>query len=499
MKVVLISMPDVIPIVIHEMALHMPNHGIACMGGNVDEEHEVALIDLVRKRSSISAYLTKTLKRITPDLVGLSAMTWQYPTCLALIGLIKSILPHVKIAVGGYHATLMSREMAASPESKEIDFIIRGEGEEPFRRLVNALAGKDGLETIPSLSYKQDGTWVHNDQGPLSDLSCLKLPIRDHRRKTCGYHFMYSRIEVMETSRGCTRNCNFCSISHMYGRSYRTYPIERIIADLDDIYFNKKTRLIFIADDNMVLNPKWVMSVCDAIIQRKYQNLKLVVQADCISVAGNEAMVKKMSEAGFRGVFLGIENVSSHNLRTMEKADIVEAAKRAIENCHRYGIMVIGGLIFGLPDDDEEAIRKNYQFLNDLEADASYCQMLTPYPKTKLREYLISEGLVTNHDRYERYSGFWANVKTRHLESDQLQYAFWYYRQTALGWWKPSAFAGKQGRLWTSFWTHVVKPVMKFSTDRQTRKIGWEGQYQRYLRRLEKMNRFPDLERFRGK
>jgi coenzyme F420-reducing hydrogenase gamma subunit len=68
MKVVLISMPDVIPIVIHEMALHMPNHGIACIGGNVDEEHEVALIDLVRKRSSISAYLTKTLKRITPDL-----------------------------------------------------------------------------------------------------------------------------------------------------------------------------------------------------------------------------------------------------------------------------------------------------------------------------------------------------------------------------------------------------------------------------------------------
>lgn len=68
MKVVLISMPDVIPIVIHEMALHMPNHGIACIGGNVDEEHEVALIDLVRKRSSICAYLTKTLKRITPDL-----------------------------------------------------------------------------------------------------------------------------------------------------------------------------------------------------------------------------------------------------------------------------------------------------------------------------------------------------------------------------------------------------------------------------------------------
>lgn len=497
MKVVLISMPDVIPIVIHEMALHMPNHGIACIGGNVDEGHEVYLIDLVRKRNNISTYLTKTLKRINPDLVGLSAMTWQYPTALTLIGLIKSILPHVKIAVGGYHATLMSEEIASSPQGDGIDFIIKGEGEEVFRRLVNALAGTDRLEVIPSLSYKQDGGWVHNKRGPLNDLSHLKPPIRDHRRLTGGYHFMYSRIEVMETSRGCTRNCNFCSINHMYGRSYRTYPIERIVADLDDIYFNKGTRLIFIADDNMVLNPKWVMSVCDAIIQRQYRNLKLVVQADCISMAQNEAMVKKMSEAGFRIVFLGIENVSSHNLRTMEKADVVKEAKRAIENCHRHGIMVIGGLIFGLPDDDEEAIRKNYQFINDLELDASYCQMLTPYPKTKLREYLIGEGLVTNYDHYELYSGLWANVKTRHLESDHLQYAFWYNRETTLGWWKPSAFAGKQGRLWISFWTYMVQPVMKFFTDRQILRIGWEERYQRYIRRLEMMNRFDDLEMFR--
>ncbi|MBI4633663.1 MAG: B12-binding domain-containing radical SAM protein [Deltaproteobacteria bacterium] len=496
MKVVLISMPDVVPIIIHEMAIHMPNHGIACIGGNIDAGHEVYLIDLVRKRNSISAYLTKTLKKIKPDLIGLSAMTWQYPTCLALIGLIKHILPRVKIAVGGYHATLMHREMTASPESQNVDFIVRGEGEEAFRRLVNALAGTDRLDAVPSLSYKRDGQWVHNEQCPLCDLSRLKPPIRDRRRLTSGYHFMYSRIEVMETSRGCTRNCSFCSINHMYGRSYRTYPIERILADLDDIYFNRKTKLIFITDDNMVLNPKWVMNVCDAIIQRNYKNLHLVVQADCISMACNEAMVEKMAQAGFRTVFLGIENASSQNLRTMEKADVVKEARRAVENCQRNGIMVIGGLIFGLPDDDEEAIRRNYQFLIDLEVDASYCQMLSPFPKTKLREHLISEGLVVNTDHYERYNGLWANVKTRHLDADQLQYAFWHARQTVLGWWKPSTFVTRQGRLWTSIWMYLVKPVMKFFVDRQIRKIGWEGRYQRDIHRLERMNHFDDLQAF---
>jgi anaerobic magnesium-protoporphyrin IX monomethyl ester cyclase len=410
-----------------------------------------------------------------------------------VIRFIKGILPDARIAIGGYHATLMHCEIAASPESETIDFIIRGEGEEPFRRLVNVLSGTDRLEAIPSLSYRRNGEWVHNERGELSDLSRLKPPIRDRRRLTGGYHFMYSRIEVMETSRGCTRNCNFCSISHMYGRSYRTYPIERILADLDDIYHRCRTRLVFITDDNMVLNPKWVMTLCDAIIARKYRNLKLVVQADCVSVARNEAMVAKMAEAGFRSIFLGIESASSSNLRTMEKGDIGKEAKRAVEICHRHGIMVIGGLIFGMPDDDEESIRKNYQFLRDLEADVSYCQILTPYPKTRLREFLTAEGLVTNPDRYERYNGFWANVRTRHLESDALQYAFWYDRQTAMGWWKPSAFAVRNGKAWTSLWTHLLKPVLKFFLERQTRRIGWEARYRRYLDRLEKMNRFPGL------
>jgi len=63
MKVILISMPDVIPIIIHEAAIHMPNHGIACVGGNIDGHHDVRLIDLIRKRNRIAPYLRKTLKK----------------------------------------------------------------------------------------------------------------------------------------------------------------------------------------------------------------------------------------------------------------------------------------------------------------------------------------------------------------------------------------------------------------------------------------------------
>ncbi len=494
MKVILISMPDVVPIIIHETAVHMPNHGIASVGGNIDDDHEVFLVDLIRKRGAIIKYLTKVINRIQPDLIGLSAMAWQYDTCIRVANLLKEIRPQVKIVIGGYHATLMHEEIATAAEAQWIDFIIRGEGEESCRRLVNALVGRDTLADIPSLSYKQEGRFVHNPRGENLDLSTLKPPIRDERRLTWGYHILYSKIELLETSRGCTRTCNFCSMKHMYGRTFRTYPISRVLADLDDIYYKRKTKWAFITDDNMVLDPSRVMELCDAIIARKYQGLNLVVQADCVSMAGNEAMVAKMAQAGFRSVFLGIENGSKKNLSAAGKGDIVAASKKAIENCHKYGMMVIGGLIFGFPEDDVDSIRENYEFFISIGADASYCQILTPYPKTGMRQNLLEQGLIDNQEDYKKYSGLWANVRTRHLTAAQLQYQFWYQRQVVLGWWNPPAPARKQGRLWTSIWRFTFKPFLKLHYWRIMRKGGWEGRYQREVQRWERINTFKDLE-----
>jgi len=487
-------MPDVTPIFIHETAVHMPGHGIACVGGNIDEEHEVFLIDLIRKRRSIRKYLTKTLTRIRPDLVGLSAMAWQFGTCMKVANLVKQLLPEVKIVIGGYHATLMSEEIAASPEAELIDFMIRGEGEEACRRLVNALAGKDRFEDIASLSFKMNGTFTHNPWGGALDLSKLKPPIRDKRRLTWGYHILYSKVELLETSRGCTRKCNFCSMKHMYGRTFRTYPIERVLADLDDIYYKRKTRWVFIVDDNMVLNPKRVIELCDAIIARNYRKFNFVVQADCISISQNEEMVCKMGQAGFRSVFLGIENVSQSNLAVAGKGNIITASQKAVEMCHRYGILVIGGLIFGFPNDDEQDIIDNFQFLKTIDADAAWCQILTPYPKTGLRQELIDQGLVTNLHDYAKYNGVWANVRTHNLSADRLQYLFWYHKQTVLGWWKPSGRARSQGKGWTSIWTYLFKPILKLFHNRSVKRHGWKSLYEKNLEHMRQLNRFVDLD-----
>ena len=181
---------------------------------------------------------------------------------------------------------------------------------------------------------------------------------------------------------------------HMYGRCFRAFPIERVMADLDVIYHERKTRWVFLSDDNIVLNVQRVMQLCEAIIARRYKGLMLSVQADCLTIASHEEMVAKMAEAGFRIIFLGVENGSKRNLAQAGKGDIVAAAKQAIRNCHKYGIMVLAGMIFGFPDDDAAAIRENYEFFLEIGADIPYCQILTPYPKTEMRQQLMDASLI---------------------------------------------------------------------------------------------------------
>ncbi len=494
MKVLLVSMPDVTPVFIHEAAFHLPNHGIASIAGNIDPDHEVFLVDLVRKRRRIKKYLTKVVKKIQPDLIGLSAMAWQYDTCVKIAHLLKELRPEARIVIGGYHATLMHEEIGKSHEAQWIDFIVRGEGEVVCNRLVKALAGKDDFAEIPGLSYKKDKVFVHNPRAENLDLATLKLPVRDRRRLTWGYHIVASKVELIETSRGCTRSCNFCSMRHMYGRSFRTFPISRVLEDIDDIYYKRKTRTIFITDDNMVLNPRRVIKLCEAIIERGYKDLTLSVQADCVSMANNEEMVARMAEAGFRSIFLGIENGSKKNLSVAGKGDIVTAARRAIKNCHKNGMMVIGGLIFGFPGDDVESIRENYRYFKEIKADAAYCQIITPYPKTGMREQLLADGLVTNPDDLKKYNGLWANVRTNHLSAEELQYHFWYQRQVVLGWWDPPPLVRGKGWGWTAIWRFLFRPYLKIRYRIIMKKIGWQGRYQREVDRWQAMNSFADLE-----
>ncbi|KPJ58011.1 MAG: hypothetical protein AMS16_00110 [Planctomycetes bacterium DG_58] len=443
MNALLFSMPDVMPM-FRPDAWRLPNLGISSIAANTSD-HDVYCADLMARRENLSAAVQEAMRRVRPRLVGLSAMSFQYDTALKVAELVREVDPDVPVVLGGYHATLLYEDVTkAERSSRLLDFLIRGEGETAFNMLVHALDGEGDLAEVPGLSWKHRDKWVHNARGALEDLKTLKIPKRSARLWNGEYFFrgvqkgsglrillpshIYQVIDVLETSRGCTMPCNFCSMRHMYGRTFRTYDTDRVVADIAD---SKKrgTQWVLFADDNITLDVKRFECLCDAIIESGHTDVSYIIQASSAGIASSERLVRKMDRANFRIVFLGIENVSERNLRQMKKGDIVEKTRAAIRYLHQYKILIVGGMIIGLPDDREVDIAENYEFFRTEQVDFFGDQIATPYPRTELRQELLRDGLVTNVDDYRRYNGFWANVRTKHLTSEELQFLRWKCRR----------------------------------------------------------------------
>ncbi len=152
-------------------------------------------------------------------------------------------------------------------------------------------------------------------------------------------------------------------------------------------------------------------------------------QVSCKGIASVPELSKAMKEAGFLMVFLGIENVSRRNLNQLNKGDILEDSKKAIKYLHDAKVLVIGGMILGNPEDTYEDIKENFNFFREQKVDVYFDQVLTPYPKTGIREELLKVGLITNAHDFTKYNGFWANVRTKHLSQDELAFLRWKFHR----------------------------------------------------------------------
>ena len=419
-------MPDTVP-QFSAKTWRAPNLAISSIAGNIQPHHDVKLADLVLKRKNLLSSIKKTVEEYQPDVVGLSAMTFQFNTARRIAEFIKNLRSDIKIAIGGYHATLMYEEIASSDDGKSFDYIIRGEGEITFSDMLGAIEGKQKWEAISGLSYRGNGGFLHNPPRPLENLDTLQPPRRDARIWS-GYLFSGKKLDMVETSRGCTMTCNFCSMNRMYGRTFRTYTFERIMLDLANAKKNG-ARYIAFADDNITLNVKRFEALCDAIVAAGHDDLRYIVQASTTGIASSPALAQKMARAGIQIVFLGIENVSERNLKIMNKGNILEKTGRAIEYLHNNNILIVGGMIIGHSEDKEEDIAQNFEFFDKANIDFYGEQIITPYPKTGMRDILIKEGLVTNNYDYSKYNGFWANVRTKYLSSEDLQFLRWKYKR----------------------------------------------------------------------
>lgn len=314
MNVLLLSMPDSFEHM-PPVAIRMPNGALTSLAGNVDTHHRVAVADLILVHRKVRETVIQLIREHKPEVVGLSIMTFQRRTAGRIIRLVRALRPGVKIVVGGYDPSL-------APEAYEnmgVDYLVRSEGEVTFRELLRAIERGSGVDTVGGLSYRSGESWVHNPARPPHRLedSEIRLPKRD-ARVLKGYTLLGRQVDVIETSRGCTYDCSFCSIIEMRGRNFHTYTFDRVLADIRDAR-DHGARTIFLVDDNISLNVRRFEALCEAIIAARLHKLDYFVQAMTSAIANHgDTLAPLMRRAGFRYVFLGIENILENDLEFLK-------------------------------------------------------------------------------------------------------------------------------------------------------------------------------------
>jgi anaerobic magnesium-protoporphyrin IX monomethyl ester cyclase len=434
MRILLLSMPDSFE---HTPALtmRMPNGALASIAGNVGRHHQVAVADLVLVQRAVRPTIERLMRDHDPEVVGLSVMTFQRRTALALIRLIRDIKPGVRVVAGGYDPSLAPEEYE-SPGAG-VEYLVRGEGDLTFRDLVSALERGDADHTagaIPGLSVHDGRRFRHNPPRHVSHLNdgAIELPDRG-ARVLDGYTFLGRPIDIVETSRGCTYDCSFCSIIEMRGRNFHTFGFERVLADISDARA-RGARAIFLVDDNIMLNVARFEALCRAIVHAGLDDIHYIVQAMTSSIANHGGtLAPLMRSAGFRYVFLGIENVieedlaflraSAKNARREGGRRTGNATLRAIQLLHRAGLYVVGGIIVGNPGDTRESIETNLAFARQY-VDWPYIQHPTPYPGTPMTKDFRERNLIVC-ERVEEYDGTTAVVRTEHLTAEEIEFMRW--------------------------------------------------------------------------
>jgi radical SAM superfamily enzyme YgiQ (UPF0313 family) len=431
MKVLLLSMPDAFE---HMPALtmRMPNGALTSLAGNVDDRHRVAVADLILAQGRVRETVERLVRELQPDVVGLSIMTFQRRTAFRVIDLVRSVRPEARIVVGGYDPSLAPEAYAA--DGSGVDFVVRGEGEVTFRQLLRALETGNSVDGITGLSYR-DGDGFHaNPDRPVRRLEDGELkPPRRAARVLHGYTLLGRQVDVIETSRGCTFDCSFCSIIEMRGRNFHVFDFSRVLDDIRDARAHGATAL-FIVDDNITLNVKRFEALCRAIVEAGLHTIDYTVQAMTSAIANaGESLAPLMRKAGFRYVFLGIENIldedlgflkaSAKNERREGGRKMGNATVQAIEALHRNGMFVVGGMIVGNPDDTPEKVEANLEFARRY-VDWPYIQHPTPYPRTPMTKELAERGLIIN-DRLEEYDGTTAVVRTEGMSAEEIEFLRW--------------------------------------------------------------------------
>jgi len=306
---------------------------------------------------------------LRPRLIGLSVI-FQYraPEFVALAERLRLVLPETHLTTGGHFPSFAAAELLR--DCAALDTVVRGEGELTLVELVSQLEAPDRWGSIPGLSFRRDRQPVDNPPRPLiADLDALPFPARD----TPPQHHLGIGYAPIAGSRGCYRDCSFCSIHAFYGASrgrlQRFRSVANVVDEMEMLHHRFGVRFFVFNDDEWFpAGAARTARVADLERELERRRLRVIMSIKCRADDVEEDLFRRLLRMGVVRAYVGVESGSERSLRALNKHTTVAQNRRALQVLHRVGMLADFGLIFFDPDSTVEDVRANLDFLREMGA-----------------------------------------------------------------------------------------------------------------------------------
>ncbi|MBF0557411.1 MAG: B12-binding domain-containing radical SAM protein [Nitrospirae bacterium] len=331
--------------------------------------------DLCRMGATESE-IRKIIEEINPDVVGIgNQYSSQATNALIVAQAAKKVNREIRVIVGGPHATVMPSTFFSRDSS--VDYAVMGEGEATIVDLLNAMGGRQEIQTVKGVAYLDEGKLIINEKrnfiDPLDDIPLPAYDLLDMERyfyfngkgkdgrETYGYQGSERSVSMI-TSRGCPFNCIFCSIHLGMGRKFRAHSVNHVLEHIKLLKESYGINHLHFEDDNLSFDISRFRNIIDGMIaagQNITWDTPNGVRADFL----NEDILERCKTSGCTYLRVGVESANEYVSREIVRKrldldKVIEIAK----SCNRIGIDLEAFYIIGFPGENIYQMRETIDF-----------------------------------------------------------------------------------------------------------------------------------------